>query len=401
MNNRNKAIFASLALTAAFGVGMALQAKFTDIPANHWAEGAVNRMVAEGIVNGYPDGTFRGNNTVNRYEVTSMFDRLIAGKRFSSLEANVSKAAQVDSDITALRAAASSNAASLSALQADLAALKASASNNTGAMNPELVARIAQLEEKVAVLSTADNVSFNERISALEDSVKTLQEKPADNTDTALLEALDARLKELEADNVRAAALQGQVEAQGARIVALENRVSSLNNTVSDLQKTLADRLATPSTTTPPSTSTSTTPLDGGNSDVPAAAVRTTPTLVVNGGISTNLIGGGPFKAPLGLGAFAAATLNLSDGFGIRLSADLSEIPSAGANLIFQFGGGLYGGVGAGLVFDNGGFYAGGLLGLNIDFAQNFGLFIEANPRFNFTSSSFGVKTALGLRLGL
>jgi hypothetical protein len=400
MNNRNKALFATLALSAAFGVGMALQAKFSDIPAKHWAEGAVNRMVAEGIVNGYPDGTFRGNNTVNRYEVTSMFDRLIASKRFSAIEKNANMASQVDSDISALRAAATSNAASIASLQADLAALKASAGSNTGAINPELAARITQLEEKVAAMSTTDNVSFNERITSLEASVKTLQDAPAGASDDAAMKALDERLKTLEADNVRAAALQGQVESQGARIVALENRVNTLNTTVSDLQKAIGDRPAAP---TPPSGTAPTTPTEptATTPDAPAATVSSTPTLVLQGGISTNLVPSGPFSAPLGLGVFGAATLNLSDSFGIRLSADLSEASSAGANLMLNIGGGLYAGLGAGLVFGDGGFYAGGVLGFSFDIAQNFGLFLEANPRFNFSSSSFGVKTALGLRLGL
>jgi S-layer homology domain len=400
MNNRNKALFATLALSAAFGVGMALQAKFTDIPAKHWAEGAVNRMVAEGIVNGYPDGTFRGNNTVNRYEVTSMFDRLIASKRFSGIESNASKAAQVESDISALRAAASSNAASVAALQAEITALKASAGSTTGAINPELAARITQLEEKVAALSTTDNVSFNERIAALEESVKTLQDAPAPAAaDDAGLKALEDRLKTLETDNVRAAELQGQVESQGARIVALENRVSSLNTSVADLQKALSER---PTPPTPPSGTAPTEPSATTPSETPAAPASTTPFLVLSGGISTNLVGGPAVPvAPLGLGLFGAAQLNFSDSFGIRLSADLSEIPSAGANLMLQLGGGLYAGVGAGLVFENGGFYAGGVLGFSFDIAQNFGLFLEANPRFNFSSSSFGVKTALGLRLGL
>jgi cell division protein FtsB len=358
-------------------------------------------MVAEGIVNGYPDGTFRGNNTVNRYEVTSMFDRLIASKRFSGIEGNANKAAQVESDISALRAAASSNAASVAALQAEITALKASAGSNTGAINPELAARITGLEEKVAALSTSDNVSFNERITALEDSVKTLQDAPAAPADDAALKALEDRLKTLEADNVRAAALQGQVESQGARIVALENRVNTLNTNVADLQKALSER---PTPPTPPSGTapTPTEPSTTTPSETPAAPASTTPFLVLSGGISTNLVGGPAVPvAPLGLGLFGAAQLNFSDSFGIRLSADLSEIPSAGANLMLQLGGGLYAGVGAGLVFENGGFYAGGVLGFSFDIAQNFGLFLEANPRFNFSSSSFGVKTALGLRLGL
>lgn len=40
---------------------------FTDLPADHWAYPAVQRLVDRGILSGYPDGSFRGSNLVTRY----------------------------------------------------------------------------------------------------------------------------------------------------------------------------------------------------------------------------------------------------------------------------------------------------------------------------------------------
>jgi hypothetical protein len=44
----------------------------------HWAENAVCRLVQTGIVSGFPDGTFRPENEVTRYETASMMVRLLA-----------------------------------------------------------------------------------------------------------------------------------------------------------------------------------------------------------------------------------------------------------------------------------------------------------------------------------
>ena len=35
---------------------------FSDVPAGHWAYDAVNKLAAEGVVDGYPDGTYGGDN---------------------------------------------------------------------------------------------------------------------------------------------------------------------------------------------------------------------------------------------------------------------------------------------------------------------------------------------------
>lgn len=41
---------------------------FPDIPENHWAYEAVAAMAKNGLVQGYPDGTFKGDRSLTRYE---------------------------------------------------------------------------------------------------------------------------------------------------------------------------------------------------------------------------------------------------------------------------------------------------------------------------------------------
>ncbi len=42
---------------------------FSDVPADHWASGAINAAYAQGFLSGYPDGTFGLNQPITRLEV--------------------------------------------------------------------------------------------------------------------------------------------------------------------------------------------------------------------------------------------------------------------------------------------------------------------------------------------
>lgn len=61
-----------LALSASTFAG-----SFADVPANHWAYEAVNELVAAGLIEGYPDGTFKGQNDLTRYEIATIMARLL------------------------------------------------------------------------------------------------------------------------------------------------------------------------------------------------------------------------------------------------------------------------------------------------------------------------------------
>ncbi|MGC8972340.1 MAG: S-layer homology domain-containing protein, partial [bacterium] len=54
-----------------------MSAPFSDVPSTHWAYDAVNELAAKGLILGYPDGTFRGNNPLTRYELAMILSRLI------------------------------------------------------------------------------------------------------------------------------------------------------------------------------------------------------------------------------------------------------------------------------------------------------------------------------------
>lgn len=49
---------------------------FTDVPTDHWAYEAIDKLQSEGFVEGYPDGTFKGDRTFTRYEMAMVVARL-------------------------------------------------------------------------------------------------------------------------------------------------------------------------------------------------------------------------------------------------------------------------------------------------------------------------------------
>lgn len=66
--------FVPLAAGAAPAVPTALP---RDVPAHHWAAGAVDRVVHQRIMGRDPDGRFRGDKPVTRYELAVTLDRFV------------------------------------------------------------------------------------------------------------------------------------------------------------------------------------------------------------------------------------------------------------------------------------------------------------------------------------
>jgi len=64
---------AVLAATAVLGVTSAFAANpFSDVTPQDWAYKAVAQLASQGVVNGYPDGTFQGQNNITRFEMAQM-----------------------------------------------------------------------------------------------------------------------------------------------------------------------------------------------------------------------------------------------------------------------------------------------------------------------------------------
>ena len=51
---------------------------FSDVPAGHWAYASIAKLAAAGIVDGYPDGSFRGDKTMTRYEMAQLVAKALA-----------------------------------------------------------------------------------------------------------------------------------------------------------------------------------------------------------------------------------------------------------------------------------------------------------------------------------
>lgn len=52
-------------------------AEFPDVPRNHWAYQYISQLAGNGILVGYPDGTFKGDATMTRYEFATMLYRAL------------------------------------------------------------------------------------------------------------------------------------------------------------------------------------------------------------------------------------------------------------------------------------------------------------------------------------
>ena len=70
------AIAAAAALTA--GVSAYAANPFSDVSPDDWAYQAVSDLSDQGIVEGYPDGTFKGERNMTRYELAQVIARLMA-----------------------------------------------------------------------------------------------------------------------------------------------------------------------------------------------------------------------------------------------------------------------------------------------------------------------------------
>ncbi len=66
-----KKLFVSVAaaslIVGSAASGFAAANPFEDVPADHWAYDAVAQLAADGVIEGYGDGTYRGDREITRY----------------------------------------------------------------------------------------------------------------------------------------------------------------------------------------------------------------------------------------------------------------------------------------------------------------------------------------------
>lgn len=168
---------------------------FSDVPAGNYAKDAVDLIVQRGLILGFPDGTFRGNENLTRYQAALIFYRLLQSGTLGG--GTVS-----GSDMTTIAAGiqeVSTELASVSTRVTDLEKLTA-----------DQQTKITALETQIAALptsgSSADTTALTARIDALETAVKNIPAGvagpagPAGPAGSAVsTTAIEARLSALEA----------------------------------------------------------------------------------------------------------------------------------------------------------------------------------------------------------
>ncbi|KWZ76459.1 hypothetical protein HMPREF3224_02542, partial [Anaerococcus hydrogenalis] len=71
---------ATLLLALAGMVSAQAAQPFSDVTPQDWAYQAVQQLAAEGIIEGYPDQTFRGEKAITRYEMAQLVARAMVKK---------------------------------------------------------------------------------------------------------------------------------------------------------------------------------------------------------------------------------------------------------------------------------------------------------------------------------
>jgi hypothetical protein len=133
-----------------------------DIPANSWAYQAIQALVADGIIIGYPDGTFKGNRPLTRYEAAVLTERAV--EFLTKKLANPQTAGDVSqADIDKLRAL-------LDEFRGDIDALKLRVSDIEGRLKKvEATQSAMQAQDnraKVGLVYFIRPGSFTEEVSA-------------------------------------------------------------------------------------------------------------------------------------------------------------------------------------------------------------------------------------------
>jgi uncharacterized coiled-coil protein SlyX len=225
--------FGVLSLTGAAAFGL-VQSSFTDVPAGHWAQEAVDYASKAGLVQGYPDQTFKGNKTLTRYEAAMIFYRLQKSGAMGNMNAEGQAAmtagmGDVQAELEDIKAKLDEADAAAQDQSARIDALEAAAPGEPAAApdTGDLEARLKALEDKAAEPApepaTPDTTDLEDRLKALEDKAAEPAPEPA-AADTGDLEA---RLKALE-DKAAEPAPAPEASVSAEDVKALEDRIAEL-----------------------------------------------------------------------------------------------------------------------------------------------------------------------------
>ncbi len=240
-------------------------AELKDVPAGHWASAAIQVAANCGIIRGFPDGTFRGNEPVSRYQAAAIIARLLDAVRNG--ECGIPKYA-TKAELDAALAAAAANGTVIDTskfLTAEDLVVLQNAIQELAADLAQLGVRVAELEDNAV---TADDLARVEEIATqardLAEAAAGAAQEANDNataandaaagaqqTADAAGEAADAAnaaaaAAQQTADDALAAAAAAQQSADdaAAAIEAVQSSEDAIN-AAANAQQTADDAMAT------------------------------------------------------------------------------------------------------------------------------------------------------------
>jgi hypothetical protein len=134
-----------LAVTVMMTASMALAASaYDDVPRDHWAYNALDYLTERGVLEGYPDGFFKGDRTLTRYEFAQAVARLLDSIEGGDENVNImaeSLRAEFSDQLAELGRTVNDLGANVSRLDGVVSGLEASSADQA--------ARIQALEDKI------------------------------------------------------------------------------------------------------------------------------------------------------------------------------------------------------------------------------------------------------------
>lgn len=233
-----------LATLASLVVSGAVAQEFPDVPEGSYAEEAVARLADLGIIIGFPDGTFRGNESFNRYQAALVVTRLL-----DLIEGEFLSAEDLDTVRNALQELASDVAANeeaVAALEEAVAGAEGADADAVAQLQTQLDALRVELDTANAAaqgLSTleqqvASNTSQLEQLSEL---VTILNEDIAGiatggEVDTGFLDTIEQNTGDIANLREFVVLLRRDQVATAERVTALEASDTTQNEQLADLQ---------------------------------------------------------------------------------------------------------------------------------------------------------------------
>ncbi|MDI6862465.1 MAG: S-layer homology domain-containing protein, partial [Pseudothermotoga sp.] len=227
-------------------VGVFASGMFPDVPEKHWAYEYVKHLKDKGIVIGYPDGTFKGDRNITRYEEAAMISRLIGLIETEIVGPYISDVLKV---LDAISVKLGSTIQRVDQLEKKVGELAASTKVEELAKSLEslkqtvnihdkdvikLYEAIANLqrkhEEDLAKLSSAFESKLADHAANCEAAISKIENKIAD---------LDKKLLALEPVKNIVKDLTSYTRAQSNRITALEAQVGDLSSMLDNAVKNL------------------------------------------------------------------------------------------------------------------------------------------------------------------